>query len=162
MTYNTVTRRGVVISLLVLAACQTTGTRVITDRPLADKYDGTYEIYIGRFGRDTALQRTNNEVGTESELARLTVQSSAGQLQLVSLQDRTRTGPNYQDLKASFAEDGTLSFNTLGNILFDIRDTRRLRFEVNAGESLLAGETVSFLVNDWDANWAASVRIRKL
>ncbi len=163
MTYEILTRRGFVLSLLALAGCQTTtggGTSAVGDA--TDKYDGRYEIYVGRFGRDTARLRADNEVGTESELARLTVQSVGGQLQLISLADRTGTAPNYNDLNASFVAGGTLSFDATGNILFNKRETRRLRFEVAAGEQLLAGETVTFLVDDWDENWAASVKIRKL
>lgn len=162
MTFSQVSRRGLILSTFAVAACQATGANVSTDRAPTSTFDGNYEIYIGRFGRDTAVQRANNEVGTESELARLKVKSVGGRLSLVGLQDRTGTSSNYQDLKASFAADGRLTFDAIGNILFDKRETRRLRFTVSAGEQLLAGETVAFLVEDWDEHWAASIRIRKL
>ena len=162
MSFSQFSRRSLILSIFALSACQATGADVSTDRVQSSTFDGDYEIYIGRFGRDTSLQRANNEVGTESELARLKVKSVGGRLSLVALQDRTGTPSNYQNLKASFAADGRLTFDAIGNILFDKRETRRLRFTVVAGEQLLAGETVAFLVQDWDEHWAASIRIRKL
>lgn len=156
------TRRGFLVGALFLAGCQSAGDHSGGSKSFTDEFDGKYEIYIGRFGRNTALQRSNNEVGTESELARLMVQSVGGQIDLIEIKDRTRTAPNYQNINASFSADGTFSFDGLGNILFNRRETRRLKFDVMIGESLKSGETVGFLVDNWDEHWAASIKIRKL
>lgn len=155
-------RRGFLVGALMLAGCQSTGGDSGGSKVLTDEFDGKYEIYIGRFGLNTALQRSNNEVGTESELARLTVQSVGGHIELIAIDDRTHTAPNYQNLKASFSVDGLFSFDAFGNILFNRRETRRLKFEVMVGDKLKSGEVVEFLVDNWDEHWAASIKIRKI
>lgn len=162
MMYGMHTRRGFLVSALLLSGCQSTGGNSGVSKIPTDEFDGKYEIYIGRFGRNTALQRSKNEVGTESELARLTVQSVGGHIELIAIEDRTRTSPNYQDLNASFSADGVLSFDAFGNILFNRRETRRLKFDVEVGDDLKSGGAVEFLVDNWDEHWAASIKIRKI
>ena len=154
-------RRIVILGALALSACQTTAGGIGANTPTKE-FDGKYEISISRLGRNTALQRSSKEVGIQNELARLTVQSVNGKLSLISLQDFSGTSPNYQNLDASFDTGGIVTFDAVGNILFDRRETRRLTFSAAAGNRLIAGESVSILVEDWDEHWAAAIKMRKI
>lgn len=126
------------------------------------KFDGIYEITISRLGRDTELQRANNEVNAIEKLAQLTLRSEGGVLSLTTLVDWTKTFGSYQDLSGKFLADGTLQFDATGTVLYGRFEPRRLVFEVLAGEKLAAGEKVHLRVEDWDEHWAASIELRRL
>lgn len=155
-------RRGLILSALALSACQTSGVGVTSSRTLTNAYDGDWELYVGRLGRDTEFYRGTGNAGREEELARLRLRSAGGRLSVVSVRDYTNAGPNFGDFSGAFYEGGTVSMRFTTSFLFDQRSTYTIDFEVAVNETLKNGGWLQIEPDGWDHNNDAIIRLRKV
>ena len=159
---SALTRRSLVLSILALSACQTSGMGVTPSRTLTSAYDGEWELYVGRFGRDTAFYRSTGNAGREDELARLRLRSAGGRLSVVSVRDYTNAGPNFGDFSGAFYEGDTVSMRFTTSFLFNQRSTILMDFEVPVNETLKNGGWLQIEPDGWDHNNKAIIRLRKV
>jgi hypothetical protein len=162
MSFSNLSRRSLILSIFAVAACQTTGTSISTAKVLTNKYDGKYELYVGRFGRDTALYRRTGNAGREEELARLTLSSEGGKLRLVSLRDYTNAGPNFSDFEGAFYDGDAVSMKFTTSFLFNQRKTYTINFETAVSDSLNGGQWLQIEPEGWDDNNDAIIRLRRV
>ena len=132
------------------------------EKVLTDRYDGRYELYVGRLGRDTAFYRTTGNAGREEELARLTLISEGGKLRVASLRDYTNAGPNFNDFEGAFYFGDKLKMRFTTTFLFNQRSTYTIDFEVLVEDSLNEGRRLQIEPKGWDKNNDAIIWLRRV
>lgn len=161
---DTWTRRGVILSGLALAGCQTTTGDLSATRVLTSDYDGNYEIVVSRLWTETSENLRDPNYQTEPEtLARLGTSVSNGQFALLRVTNESAVG--YENFEAIFLAGGVLELNTNVGYLkgADKTDSFYLRISANIGERLLGGERVVLQpTSDFSANYRPHISIRKL
>lgn len=157
-----ITRRSFVLSGIALAGCQATNTASTNARSLTDKYDGKYDLYVGRLGRNTAFYQRTGNAGREEELARLTLVADGGVLRVINVKDYTNAGPNFGDFEGAFYADDTLHMKFTTSFLFNQRSTYTMSFDVNVDDSLKNGKWLQIEPPGWDKNNDAIIRIGKI
>jgi hypothetical protein len=155
-------RRLFVFSGIALAGCQTTGVSIDSTRVLTSKYDGKYDIVVGRLWNPTPQNLRDPYYRDEPEsLAYLNTEVVDGRFRLVRVDDKS-IGPNYEDFSATFYEGGILELSTTVGYLVSKASPYRMRANVTIGESLLSGEWVSFEPRGYDAQYRAHIAMRKV
>ena len=155
-------RRAVIFSGIALAGCQTSGVSVDSSRVLTTKYDGKYNIVVGRLWNPTPENIKDPYYRVEPEsLAFLTAEVIDGRFRLIRVDDNS-VGPNYKDFSANFYDGGVLDISSTVGYLVGKSSPYKMRATVTVGESLLSGKWVSFEPKGYDAQYRAHINMRKV
>lgn len=155
-------RRAVIFSGLALAGCQTSGVPQSPSKALTSKYDGKYDIIVGRLWRPIPENISDPYYRTAPEPMAFLKTTVVGGISVLDSVDDKGTGPVYEDFKARFYEGGVFEMSSTVGISVGTYEPYRLEVSVPVGEKLLSGSWISFEPNGYTPKYGAHIAMRKV